>query len=469
MINSNHVYRKFDAVIDGVTRWLNPRAIDTKDYPREVLFDRLVQRVVEIGLGPYAQSVDKKRYFSNEIIRCKQVDIDPMSGALRIGVKAFCTNQYQFFRKWFYGLVAIVFCQFENKKGCCTLLYGVGEESIFSEGSDSHFIEYCEHGPITCLARESTKYIQLNPKHKSVNPDNFTYCHEPLIQASRELSLGFKNRLKLLLSHLQALAQFHLAVASFPSVSLLGEDFAYLGIMRELVKQGKIDSVVITTSNYSSQPLWMRNLTSIELHMIHYSQNWKPIFYKEDYLNSDVPNLRFMRADIHWVWTHAFAKYIQSLCIKGAIKIIGPILWRIPKVIYKTSSELQITVFDVPSISKDAMLNYGEITNYFNHDNTVKFIQDIILMKKKLKDLYKTEVQIVLKNKRAYVKSAYEYDYYKLIEDLGKNGAIKLLPPETNIFSLILESNLIISYPFTSTNYVADFLKKSHFIMTQLV
>jgi polysaccharide biosynthesis PFTS motif protein len=360
-------------------------------------------------------------------------------------------------------LAAIIFCQFEDKKGYCTLLYGVGEESIFSDGSDNHFIEYCEHGPITCLARGGKKYIQQTRKHKSVNPDNFTYCNEPLIQATRELTLGFKKRLKLLMSHLQILMQFQRSIVSLPSVSLLGEDFAYLGIMRELVKESRIDSVVITTSNYLSQPLWMRNLKSIELHMIHYSQNWKPIFYKEDNVNSDVPNLRLMQADIHWVWTHAFAKYVADLCIKSTIKVIGPILWRMPKVINKTSSALQIAVFDVPSISKDAMINYGEITNYFKYENTVKFIQDIILMKKKLKDLLKTEVQIVLKTKRAYVKSAYDYGYYRLIEELGKTGVIKLLPPEADIFRIVSESDLIISYPFTSTNYVADFLKKKSF------
>lgn len=239
--------------------------------------------------------------------------------------------------------------------------------------------------------------------------------------------------------------------------------------MRELVKRHIVENIIITTSNYSSQPLWMRNLNSVRLHMVSYSQNWKPISYRENEVDSDVPNLRYMRADVHWVWTEAFAEYIQRLCGACEVKVIGPILWQMPQPSKKISTALQIAVFDVPAISDKAMLEYGEISNYFVYENIFKFLQDISLIRQMLKERINLDVQIVLKIKRGYVKSVYQAKYYDLIERLENNGLIKILPPESNIYKIILDSDLVISYPFTSINYVADYLQKIQYTMTRLV
>ena len=460
MLNSNHVYRKFDDIVARVSKWLEPQINELSGFSKEIILDRLAQRVAEVAVGPYAQAVNIMGRYPDDIFYCKQVGIDPLSGELSIGVKAFCINQFRFVSRWFYGLLAIVFCWAHDEKRPCTLLYGVGEESIFISSSDIRFIEYCKAGPIAPLSSGKKFYIQMAGSRNSTMPNDFSYCPEPLIQATREAKIGFFPRLKLLISHTQALIQYQQAIFRLPFLSLLGGDFAYIGIMRQLIKTRSIDNIIITTSNYSSQPLWMRNLKSVEVHMISYSQNWKPIFYKEDNFDSDVPNLRYMRVNVHWVWTKAFAKYIQGLCSDCEVKVVGPILWSMPKEHKKNSSILRIAIFDVPSLSDEVMREYGEITNYFSYTNVSKFLMDVILMQSKLKKHLNIDVQMVLKTKRAYVKSAYQMKYYELLNKLERDGEIKVLPPEANIYEIISDSDLVISYPFTSINYVADFLKK---------
>jgi hypothetical protein len=461
MLNSNHVYRKFDDVVEKVSEWLEPRVNELSGYSKEVILDRLVQRVAEVAIGPYAQAVNDIGRYPKNIVYCDQVGVDPNNGELRNGPKAFCINQFRFFSRWFYGLLAILFCWVNNEKRPCTLLYGVGEESIFACNNDVEFIEYCKSGPITPLNQGKKFYVQLASSRKSAVSNDFRYCPEPLIQATREAKIGFISRWKILISHIQTLFQFQYAIFNLPSLSLLGGDFAYIGIMRELVRMRIVENIIITTSNYSSQPLWMRNLNSIKLHMVSYSQNWKPISYRADQVDSDVPNLRFMRVDVHWVWTGVFAKYIERLCGDCEVKVVGPILWRMPERYQKTSTTLQIAIFDVPAISDKAMLEYGEISNYFTYENILKFLQDVALICHTLKERINLDVKIVLKTKRAYVKSVYQVEYYDLIERLEKNGDINILPPKSNIYKIILDSDLVISYPFTSINYVADYLQKN--------
>ena len=338
-------------------------------------------------------------------------------------------------------------------------MYGVGAENIFVNNSDVEFTKFCKTGPVEPLNQGNKFYVQFAGKRKLSVSKNFVYCSQPLIQLTREVKIGFAGRCRVLISHIKAFIQFQVATVSFPSLSLLGIDFAYVGIMRELIKRGVVENIIITTSDYLSQPLWMRSLQSAKLHMVNYSQNWKPIFYEKNNIDSNNPNLRFIRVDVHWVWTRAFGEYIQKISGASEVRVVGPILWCMPERFEPPLRKLQIAIFDVPAITDENMLELGEISNYFAYENIMKFLKDISLAVQMLKNQFNEDVRVVLKTKREYVKSVYVAKYYDLIEELEKEGVVEVIPSTDNIYKIISSSDLVISYPFTSTNYVADFLQ----------
>ena len=63
-----------------------------------------------------------------------------------------------------------------------------------------------------------------------------------------------------------------------------------------------------------------------------------------------------------------------------------------------------------------------------------------------------------LKTKRGF-KSDYEKSFFDYLNELNTSRKIELIDSNKNIFNLIGACDIAISFPFTSTNYVADFLK----------
>ena len=80
--------------------------------------------------------------------------------------------------------------------------------------------------------------------------------------------------------------------------------------------------------------------------MVWYAQNWKQICYAPDKLTSNRPNLRWIRSDVHWVWTHTFANYLSSLGLGSNFEVVGPIMWYMPEVNTPDPKIPRIVIFD---------------------------------------------------------------------------------------------------------------------------
>ncbi len=180
-------------------------------------------------------------------------------------------------------------------------------ESLFSNGSDERFVTYCRHGPIAPLNKARRLLIQCSIREAASTRAEFTYCVRPLISLLRCSRLGLFARLALAQEHLVLLFRYAAAVTRLPTLSLLGKDFAYSAISLGLDRKGLIEAIVFTTSNYNSQPLWVRGLPNTKLHLVWYAQNFKPVSYAADSVGSEIPCARWVRVDTHWVWTGPLA------------------------------------------------------------------------------------------------------------------------------------------------------------------
>ena len=183
-------------------------------------------------------------------------------------------------------------------------------------------------------------------------------------------------------------------------------------------------------------------------HVIHYSQNSIQIAFKDEDLkilsNSMVDSGSL--GDIHWVWTNEYAEYLKKFNDSITFRAVGSITFRKLEISKKIPKDLVITIFDVAPQTKI------EKNNFYNLKTAFKFIEDVIKVRDE-NDLFHDYV-IQLKPKRYLDKNVHSPDYIEYLLNLNARNKIKLLPWDDNPYSVISNSELIVSIPFTSIAYI---------------
>lgn len=466
-INTNHVYAAFNEQVDRSRGWLSAKMRDACGYKADVLLDRLTQRIVEIGLPPYAMAAHERLKTSTEFlpppetrIDCGEAVIDVGSGRIAIPAARRRANEREFLIHWTYCLANICLGVFSLKKvRPATLIVDLTEEDLFRGGKDDRFVEYCRSGPITPL-RDGQRFLVNSATTKiSSDPAVHRYSRHPLMTLLREVRLGCLGRVRLLTRHLLLFFRYHRVILRVPQLSLISKEFAYSSVSFALDERSLIESIILTCSSWGCQPLWVRSLRQTPVHMIWYSQAWTTASYLSDGLKSVVPALRWIKADRHWVWTKAFAKYLASLGYGDTkIEVVGPIVWYLPELVPTDNSSIRIQAFDVPAVTDKVMLEVvGEITNYFHLNNLRAFVSDVVAMKQPLEEALKLPVSISLKMKRG-MRRDYAVEYFEYMDALFAEGRLKKASFEENLYGLISGSDLVVAYPFTSPAYIAEWL-----------
>lgn len=465
--NSNHCNLAFNKEIDLCRDKLSGTLVDSFGFSAEILLDRIMQRIVEIFIYSHALAFKNA---CNEVrtealthglkIDCNQASLEVGIGKITFTVQQFVKCYADFLYGWIVCLFAILsFSKTRFPHQSSTLLFGIPLERLFNNGSDADFISYCQNGPIAPLRNGHCFLVETLSQYAALGHDNFYYSSRPHIKLIREVALGLQTRMRLLATHFFLFFKFFFAVIKMPILVLIGRDISYGNALGEIDRRGLIDSVVFTCSNFDSQPLWSRNLVNAKVHMIWYAQNWQPIAYVHDCCISDIPQLRWIRVDKHWVWTKSFSQYLKGILQTVSIEVVEPILFFLPRP-KEVSREKQIiiSVFDVSPFSDNVALQTGETKNYFNIKNLILFVEGVISLRDTLQDYFNLPVNLRLKTKRGF-KSDYEKSFFDYLNELHASRKIELIDSNKNIFNLIDASDIVISYPFTSTNYVADFLR----------
>jgi hypothetical protein len=464
-MNTNHSNINFEKEILNLKKWLANNVQGTCGYSKQIVFDRLMQLLVAISLPVYAKSIKKSSQNSSyalpiteSMLELEIANLELGTGKLTITIKIFLKEIINFLIHWVVCLISIIFTEKSADYVNKVVLVYIGDDAIFSDGNDGKFVKYCLMGKIEPLKTKNKLYIECRTKNRPNNHHNFYYCDRPLLSAIRNLNLGIAFRLRLCINHTLLLVVFLTTIIRVPQLSLLGKEIAYSSIVKDLDKAKKIESIILTCSNYLEQKIWSRELINVRVHMVWNAQAWKPTVYKVDKLESHIPNLPWIRADIHWIWTNKFADYLCSLGLKAKFQVVGSIVWYMPKLKKQNDSSIQIMIFDVSPFSDDVALEYGHITNYNNPHNLFAFINDVLCVVKNIEKILNISIKILLKQKREY-KPVYDKDYYVYLENLSASGQIILENCSKNIYSLISSSQIVIAYPFTSPAYIADEVK----------
>lgn len=471
LFHTGHAYAAFDRIVRAVETWLADRVHAIAGFEEVVVRERLAQRIVEIGLWPFVgicarhlEAGDTPVPPPEQSLDCGGVTLYSETGRAAISLRLFAYSFLEFGIHWLHVLGAILRGSLRRGAGDsrpATLVFGVGAESLFHEGSDSRFVHYCRAGPVAPLAGARRLIIQcLVYKSVATDPD-FAYDHFPLHALIRDARLGLSGRAELLWAHLAAPFAFLQAILQAPLLALLARDIACAFVVKELDRRRMIEAVVITNAAYTTQPLWMRgpSLRRFPVHMVWYSQNTQPLVYARDGFVSDLPNYRHIRMDETWVWTSGYKNYLEKLGLAGPIHVVGPILWYLPESSQPGADEdIRVVLFDVTPVRDDVALRIGLIDNYYSAENMVRFIEDALAVCRELEEQAGKRVRLMLKHKRSYNHS-HDQRYIDLIERLSSlPGGIELIPFQTNMYSLLASSNLSIVAPWSSPAYVANYI-----------
>ena len=456
-------YKSFASVLQSISA----RAL--RDTPRTAglasrdVTDRLLQRIVEIGLPDHLIATAAR--VSEETSTETRANLGGLcmdsDGSIRIPIRLAAREWLRFLGYWVQMLVPMLMgaLPWRSAMRSVTLVYGVPHESVVRAGSDSRFAAFCRKGPIEPLARASLMFVEMLSPDREFRPDpRHRYYQYPLHRAIMYAGLGFSARLRMVMEHASMLLAAAAATIRFPLLALLAKDLAQLAGARGLERAGVIDAVVITNTLLSAQPLWMRGKRSFDVHLVWYSQNAIPLVYRWDELRSDHPHYPLIRVDTHWVWTKGFSDYLCSILPSPSVRIVGPLLWYLPEPAPTRQDARQVmTLFDVTPQLESYVRSQGILEYYYSRTNVKAFVEGALSLAGRLGNEGGRPFRVRIKHKRA-LGPLHDKEYGEWIERLESENRLERVTSDENLFSLIAGSDLVVVIPYSSPAYIADYL-----------
>ncbi|MBM3681837.1 MAG: hypothetical protein FJW84_00055 [Actinobacteria bacterium] len=183
--------------------------------------------------------------------------------------------------------------------------------------------------------------------------------------------------------------------------------------------------------------------------VIHYSQNSLEIKFEDENIkpNNSIVDKESL-GDIHWVWTTRYAEYLQGFNSNIEFRAVGSLVFKIPVKRLNLEKKNIITIFDVSPVAPTHR------QEFYTDILMKKFISDII-------DVYENnnslkDFQINLKSKRQLNEEHHSVSYINFLDQLQDLNKIIINHWDTDPYTLVAESKLIISIPFTTISCIGE-------------
>lgn len=475
-ISSARAHLIFDCLVVTVEKNLVGIDFFCPGIDPAVLKKRIVQRLIALTEASHknkCRQFFKSNSASNETWKSSLLSgftIDHESGKVKTQKKTYLKFIFQFLANWTHvllcHLIALRFKSAKHLGNPATLVSGVGDGDLTAGGDDTRFLNFCKNGPITPLNDAKKIVIQTKKKMNSIEPKRVFYERFPLHSLAQK-GIGFIDFLRFFYHHLKFGFIYIVGSIRNPLMSILSRDFAFQAMANELDRRGMISATVDTNSNFDEQMLWMRTKKSdrkFTTHMVWYSTNNIPVLYKNDPIVAFHPSFRHISVDETWTWADWHAKQLNGLGIQGQKHVVGPILFYLPgNFVFKRVQEnsIRIALFDITPVTLKYSERMGFLNNYYNSKNMIQFIESSIAVGRKLQEKYNRQVEFLLKHKRGF-SAVHDTEYSSFIVDLERrNSNFKVVPPDTDMYSIVSSSDLVVVVPRSSPAHVARHLGKN--------
>jgi|CXWL01.1.fsa_nt_gi hypothetical protein len=462
MASTAYSYAALSRRLDGIAPLAESWIVGFCGYSNKDVARRFLQRCVELGVFRYTK-ISAEEFHATGSFPSEDSTIDcggvrfVSNRQVRVSLGLFIRALFEYIAHWTHALIVLLLSlRLHRSHSRFTLLYGVGIADLTVEGSDQRFLDFCCNGNVEPLTHYDKMAVQATQPIRGTCPSRVRYGRFPLFLALGWRGLSMREWMRALWYHLVTLRSFVSAVIRFPGLILLGRDAAYHAAAESLSRVGALQDIVLTNSNYFSQALWMWALWDRKhrLHLVWYSQNNFPVVYADDPVCAPIPNLRFLKADIQWVWTAAFKRFLVGLGCDSDFKVIGPVLWHLPGSPMKISRDgLRVAVFDVTPIDMATERGLGLIRNFYTDQIMTQFIRDVVAVSQRLEGELGRKIEIVLKHKRIHA-SIHADGYLNAVRSLEETKRIRIVPPTTNLYDLIDSCDAVIAAPFSSPAYI---------------
>ncbi|MBN1636156.1 MAG: polysaccharide biosynthesis PFTS motif protein [Deltaproteobacteria bacterium] len=470
-----YVNKAFDRIVRRIETWLMAKVPeDVGLFDERIIRERLAQAIVATSRDSYGAYCAHRLTQGLELIppddqvlKIGGLVIDSRDGSVSLSPRRLVRSIAHFAYSWllFLGSIMLgVLPQNGQNRRPATVLLGLGLKAILYQDSDVRFVRFCREGPILPLAKATRLLVQTTEGSGNISNPDIIYSRNPISDLVRDSHLGARGRCKLLLSHMLIPFRVLMSLIRFPVLGLIVNDIAYIPSIQTLDHAELLEAVLITNSSFSSQPLWMRGSVKrrFRVHEIHYSQNTLGFQYVKDPIIVGHPAFRHVSVDEHWVWTSGYKVHLVELGHRGAIHVVGPIMWYLPEPpLDRTDNEIQIVVFDVTPIYDHIATRMGIVSYYCCNENVLRFIDDIVGVCQELEPMLGVRIRILMKHKRSFTNGFHDQRYIDRIQVLEKTQArFDLVNYDENLFSLLESCDLSISIPYTSTAYISSHLMK---------
>lgn len=256
------------------------------------------------------------------------------------------------------------------------------------------------------------------------------------------------------INQISILGDFFLEYLRSPSVAYILKDFLGVPYINVLERKG-LKAYIKTNSEYSDQQMWLeRPDLRFEFLMIWYSVNTR--YFKFKHSNTyDLYQYHLMYSKVHLTWVNWHAEWLRSLNPQCEILMTNPLNFGQGFIVHDLPKRM-LVVFDVMPRENGFLdtIIASPAEYYYSLDNCGKFLTDVVRAARAC------GFNPVLKHKRK-AHPSYAKEYQELVEILVSKGELFIVNPDTDVEFLISKSHGVISIPFTSTNYIANYLSKA--------
>lgn len=459
------IFRRYLEVEARFADWARNQKLRLRHADASQVPSRLTQRLVALTCD----------HFTNDILTHGGIEACPVEydlqaktlngvsfdtgiRSLRFAPSLLLRGVYEFLGHWMVILGAIVRGLLKGTTASTRISLFL-DAPVDSPSKANSFAEFCREGPLLPLRTAERLVVQAS--FESRIGETITFTSSPIAYSLAHL-VPRPLLLRFLAFHLLAPFAFLAALLRNRAICLLGHDAAYLPVVAAMDRADLIADFIVTLSFFRSQPLWLKGIDrqKSKAHMIWYSQNCVPKVYRDEAVDSDLPSIKHIRADCHWVWTEGFSAYLRNAGQSCRIEVVGPILFYMPGPPPSLPDGRKIVLFDIIPV-KAANGVFGVAENYYSEAAIEKFVRDAVVATKELEAELGEKVWCLLKHKRAgrAAHHASQYDDFLLALE-AEQDHFRIISHDVNLVGLLSSADASVAVPYTTTCAAASVLGK---------
>ena len=346
-----------------------------------------------------------------------------------------------------------------------TLIYHLTDNQIFNSGS-TFKLEKFIRGKQIGLAIHDDIYVERSRifPNKGNHGDIKVVSDIDLYLFADFLRI--RDRFIILLTVFVRLFTYVRTISRVPLFSLIAVPFVIEEVIFSFISKNEIikcNNIVTTPSAVMNKEyIFQINEGFGTRIMIWYSANSIPINYRDPKLNRaliDKNLYSFMPIDQHFIWTEDHKNFLKPLLHSHVdLKVCGSLMFYQPQKEYKPNKIHDLLIFDVTPYNDTKTSFNSKFPDSFNsiHNYVYAkgFLKDILWVREQFFFNSNVLLNISLKPKREFT-SFHSVAYVDYIKFLSNNKLLGIISPYADIFEVICQSKICISFPFTSPAIIA--------------